>query len=94
MEYRTGEIELYDLRTDPFQLMDLSDDAGSSDVRADLAARLDALCDPPPPDAAPLGATVGASRRPVAWLAIAALLGTALFLLTRRVAPPRADGGP
>ncbi len=47
--YTTGEEELYDLRTDPFELQNVSSDAGYHPVLVSLRARLNALCQPPPP---------------------------------------------
>ena len=47
--YRTGEDELYDLSTDPFQLENLADSMGVSGVVDDQRSRLHDLCNPPPP---------------------------------------------
>jgi arylsulfatase A-like enzyme len=47
--YRTGEDELYDLSTDPFQLENLADSTGVSGVVDDQRSRLHDLCNPPPP---------------------------------------------
>jgi arylsulfatase A-like enzyme len=93
VEYRTGERELYDLRTDPFQLIDLAGQPASSAAEARYAARLDVLCDPPPPDVAPLS-SASQPGRSVAWIAVAALLAAALALVTRRVPRPPVDADP
>jgi arylsulfatase A-like enzyme len=42
-EYETGELELYDLRTDPNQLQSLHDDPAYNGLQARMAARLAAL---------------------------------------------------
>jgi hypothetical protein len=42
-EHNTGETELYDLDTDPFELRNVTDDDGYEAVRAQLAERLAAL---------------------------------------------------
>ncbi|MFN2543536.1 MAG: sulfatase [Actinomycetota bacterium] len=47
--YATGEVELYDLRTDPFELRNIAQDQGSLSVIVRLRDRLAALCRPPPP---------------------------------------------
>jgi N-acetylglucosamine-6-sulfatase len=49
--YRTGEEELFDLRTDPWELR--SDPAGHPARRRALLAWLQELCDPPPPGYTP-----------------------------------------
>jgi N-acetylglucosamine-6-sulfatase len=43
VEHDTGEVELYDLREDPFQLQSVHDDPGYTGVRNRLAERLDDL---------------------------------------------------
>lgn len=51
--YDTGEEELYDLSTDPFQLSNLVAGVPAPDVvaiREELLTRLRALCQPPPPN--------------------------------------------
>ena len=49
VRYETGERELYDLADDRFELDNLANDPGhAADVQR-LSARLDELCDPPPP---------------------------------------------
>lgn len=49
VEYVTGEMELYDLAADPFQLRNVAGRAAYVATRAQLDNRLEALCDPPPP---------------------------------------------
>jgi arylsulfatase A-like enzyme len=46
--YDTGEEELYDLVADQFELVNVASAPEFADVRASLAERLRALCDPPP----------------------------------------------
>jgi N-acetylglucosamine-6-sulfatase len=40
IEYETGETELYDLVADPYELQNLTNDAGHADVKAELQTRL------------------------------------------------------
>jgi N-acetylglucosamine-6-sulfatase len=47
IEYDKGEAELYDLRTDPFQLRNLAADPRLDGVRRDLSARLERLLTEP-----------------------------------------------
>ncbi len=42
-EHNSGEMELYDLRSDPFELQSLHDDAAYAQVKASLAGRLHEL---------------------------------------------------
>jgi N-acetylglucosamine-6-sulfatase len=49
VEYFTGERELYDLRTDPWELHNLAGSPGAAREQAKLAAQLAALRAPPPP---------------------------------------------
>jgi arylsulfatase A-like enzyme len=49
IRYATGEEELYDLTADPFEFSNLSADPSAADLLSSMRARLDALCDPPPP---------------------------------------------
>lgn len=53
--YRTGDVELYDLATDPYQLTNLAGDPGMADEEHRLHSRLLQLCDPPPPGLALTG---------------------------------------
>jgi N-acetylglucosamine-6-sulfatase len=51
IEYETGEAELYDLESDPFQLRNLAELESFSAVRRDLSRRLAALvAEPSPPE--------------------------------------------
>jgi arylsulfatase A-like enzyme len=45
----TGEEELYDLEADPFELSNLATDPSAVGLLSSMRARLDVLCDPPPP---------------------------------------------
>ncbi|MEX0755467.1 MAG: sulfatase [Actinomycetota bacterium] len=49
VEYLTGEMELYDLAADPFQLRNVAGRGAYASIRAELDGRLEVLCDPPPP---------------------------------------------
>jgi arylsulfatase A-like enzyme len=50
LEYQTGELEMYDLLADPFELTNLADEPGYAEQQAELAATLAALRAPPIPD--------------------------------------------
>jgi arylsulfatase A-like enzyme len=43
VEYSTGEVELYDLTNDPFELQNLADEAEYADIQTELASRLQEL---------------------------------------------------
>jgi N-acetylglucosamine-6-sulfatase len=73
VEYRDGSIELYDVENDPFQLDNRAGDPSVAGIRRSMAARLAVLCDPPPPDVAPIGPV---PDRPSPWLPLA--MGSAL----------------
>ena len=47
---RTGEEELYDLRSDPYQLTNLAGDPARHAQLLTMRARVRELCDPPPPN--------------------------------------------
>jgi len=49
VHYDTGELELYDLTADPYELENLAHGSGRDGVIERLDARLRKLCDPPPP---------------------------------------------
>jgi len=49
VHYQTGELELYDLDSDPYELVNRAHDATVASSRRELAARLHDLCNPPPP---------------------------------------------
>jgi arylsulfatase A-like enzyme len=49
VQYATGEEELYDLRTDPYELDNAVDDPGSAPLLGALRLRLRELCRPQPP---------------------------------------------
>jgi N-acetylglucosamine-6-sulfatase len=51
--YGTGERELYDLAADPYQLTNVATNPGYELILAHLEARLDVLCQPPPPGYVP-----------------------------------------
>jgi N-acetylglucosamine-6-sulfatase len=50
VRYRTGEQQLYDLLTDPYELHNLASDPVSQTLRKSLEAQAIAACEPPPPD--------------------------------------------
>ena len=49
VRYTDGAEELYDLRSDPSELENRASDPSVGAVLADRRARLETLCDPPPP---------------------------------------------
>jgi arylsulfatase A-like enzyme len=49
VRYKTGEEELYDLRTDPWEMQSKHAASAYAEVKADLYARTYALCSQPPP---------------------------------------------
>ncbi len=49
VRYTTGEEELYDLTSDPFELQNLATDPSRASILEDRQARLQALCSPVPP---------------------------------------------
>ena len=49
VRYATGEEELYDLTADPFELSNIAADPSVAGLLSTMRARLDELCDPPPP---------------------------------------------
>lgn len=70
VRYTTGERELYDMRTDQYQLQNLAGDPGVADLAARLSKRLDSLCVPEPP---------GLSGGGPAWPAAVALGAAIVF---------------
>jgi arylsulfatase A-like enzyme len=66
LEYQTGELEMYDLLADPFELNNLVGEPGYADEQADLAASLAALRAPPIPDTTILTGPEGATAFRVA----------------------------
>lgn len=49
IRYATGEVELYDLLADPYELESLHDDPAFDAIEAQLRAEAQAICSPPPP---------------------------------------------
>ena len=80
VRYATGERELYDLSEDPDEMVNLVDDPARSTDVATLDARLDELCDPPPPGMDEQGGTPAA----VALVGVAGASGGAAYLSRRR----------
>jgi N-acetylglucosamine-6-sulfatase len=95
VEYRTGEHELYDLRRDPFQLRNLA--GRLPRVEEQLRARLDALCEPPPPSLEPAAGPRGTRSRfwsagVVASAAAVLLAATMALRFARREKVPAPEG--
>lgn len=82
VEYITGERELYDLETDPYQESNIAGKSGASRLQQDLSRELAILCDPPPP---------GPETARSTWIGVGVLVSvTGLALVTakrRRPAP-------
>lgn len=55
VQYKTGEEELYDLRSDPYELVNRAGDPASGPVLQALRPRLVQLCQPPPAGFTPAG---------------------------------------
>jgi hypothetical protein len=53
--YQTREEELYDLKADPFELVNQASNPAFAAVKARLRDRLDVLCSPRPPGYTALG---------------------------------------
>ncbi len=53
VDYSTGERELYDLRLDPYELVNRAYDPAYASIEAALRVRLLQLCNPPPPGYTP-----------------------------------------
>jgi N-acetylglucosamine-6-sulfatase len=53
VEYETGEQELYDLKTDPYELTNLASDPTQASTLSTLHGRMVQLCSPPPPGFTP-----------------------------------------
>jgi N-acetylglucosamine-6-sulfatase len=53
VEYSTGEVEMYDLTTDPYELQNEAGDPTHAAQQLALHERLVKLCDPPPPGFTP-----------------------------------------
>jgi N-acetylglucosamine-6-sulfatase len=51
--YATGDLELYDMEADPYELQNLAGDPGLTGRITQMKARLRKLCDPAPPRAPP-----------------------------------------
>ncbi|HEV3474613.1 MAG TPA: hypothetical protein VG602_04540, partial [Actinomycetota bacterium] len=49
VEYKTGDIELYDVLDDPYQLHNHAGEAHWGPIEAQLRDRLNELCSPAPP---------------------------------------------
>jgi len=91
VEYRDGFRELYDLRLDPYQLENAAGDRSVAARERSLAERLAVLCDPPPPDVAPIVRQAVAGGPVAAGVAAGALVSVAIgaVLGRRRRSPPR-----
>ncbi|HEX2068910.1 MAG TPA: sulfatase/phosphatase domain-containing protein, partial [Actinomycetota bacterium] len=51
--YETGEKELYDLRTDPYEMENRASDPSLESTRREMQTRVGDLCRPPPPGMSP-----------------------------------------
>jgi N-acetylglucosamine-6-sulfatase len=60
VSYETGEEELYDLSSDPYQLTNLARSRAARSALVALRARLGGLCNPPPPTVCTMKGTKGA----------------------------------
>ena len=93
VRYVTGERELYDLETDPGEMVNVVDDPTMAADVGRLDARLDELCDPAPPGMNETGSTPAA----VALVGLAGLTGSAACWLRRERsgrARPRGTSSP
>jgi arylsulfatase A-like enzyme len=100
VRYETGERELFDLRVDPYQLVNAVDSEPSVVERLDH--RLTVMCDPPPPrlagsegtratDDGPDRAAGGEDMLPIVMVAALALGAGAVWVFGRR--PLKSDRG-
>jgi arylsulfatase A-like enzyme len=90
VRYQTGERELYDLSSDPYEMVNLVDDPSHAFDASRLSQRLNELCDPPPP-----GMDGGASGPvAIALVGFSGLLGMAGRRSSRRGLPSRRGLGP
>jgi N-acetylglucosamine-6-sulfatase len=53
VRYATGEEELYNMTSDPFQLENRASDPGLAAIKTAMRSRVSELCDPPPPGYSP-----------------------------------------
>ncbi|MGZ8572035.1 MAG: sulfatase family protein [Actinomycetota bacterium] len=84
VRYVTEERELYDRQVDPYELDNLAGTEGAAELEAELDARTDELCDPPPP-----GMAIDRATAPAAIaIALAAGLGVWAAVTVRRRRPP------
>ena len=100
VEYRTGELELYDLVADPYQVSNIAGDEPVLVRR--MAERLAAMCDPPPPLMPPPHAQPGSVSVDEAGMVIAmvVILAVAVGMSSARarrrpvgLTPPQLDPG-
>lgn len=87
VRYTDGQEELYDLREDPSQLRNLADDPSADRRLHERRARLDALCDPPPPGFGDSGLDARLAAGVAAMLALIALGALAGAGRMRRTVP-------
>jgi N-acetylglucosamine-6-sulfatase len=87
VRYETGERELYDLASDPFEMVNVVDEPARSAEVATLATRLDELCDPPPP-----GMDAGATGPvAIAFVGLSGAIGALGWRSSRRRRPVREE---
>jgi arylsulfatase A-like enzyme len=94
VEYTTGEVELYELTADPYELVNVATNPAYSQVVATLANRLDELLSPVEPTATPITNT--ATPTPIPLTQTPTPTPTGLTVTNTPIPPPtsRPSGTP